>query len=224
MQAWQNIFPVGQHTLLLPGAVGQIEAMSLLPEAMDPNYFAICCHPHPLHQGTMHNKVVTSMAQACCNLGIASLRFNFRGVGESDGIYGDIAGELDDLIAVVTWLQQHQIAAQFILMGFSFGSFIAAKYASQFPTAYLLSVAPPVHRFKFSDLSVIQCPWLIIQGDKDELVPSVEVYDWIAQLQPTPMLEKMSQAGHFFHGNLMTLRKLIETNLQKHLSLTPVVK
>ncbi|HLB58357.1 MAG TPA: alpha/beta fold hydrolase [Gammaproteobacteria bacterium] len=175
---------------------------------------AIICHPHPLFGGTMNNKVVTTLARAFQNLNINTIRFNFRGVGKSEGKFDQGVGETDDVIAIARWAKTHYLSDKLYLAGFSFGSYVAARAATQLPVTHLLSIAPPVINFDFTALPPITCPWLIIQGEQDEIVSPEAVFDWVETLNPKPTLIRMPKATHFFHGQLMALREMIEKNLR----------
>ena len=137
-----------EQKIFIPGPSGRLEAQvagilpeNQIPRDVTPKTVGIICHPHPLYQGTMHNKVVTTLVRAWQSLGLATIRFNFRGVGESEGQYGDQIGEVEDLKAVIKWLakqkaqnidkdKQRTQAFQLCLGGFSFGSLISAKVAA----------------------------------------------------------------------------------------------
>ena len=114
-------FPYDDKTFLLPGPAGKLEVMTTWARKSH-GYVAIICHPHPLQEGTMHNKVVTTLAKTFAQLGVATVRFNYRGVGESEGSYGNMQGEIEDLLAVKAWLRKCLDETLFILAGFSFGS------------------------------------------------------------------------------------------------------
>lgn len=171
--------------------------------------FAVLCHPHPLHGGTLQNKVVHILVRAFIELGVPSLRFNFRGVGGSVGQYDEGRGELDDLHAVIEWGRRRWPQSQLWLGGFSFGAWIAIRAARGASCARLVTVAPPVARFDFGDFAVPQCPWLIVQGNADQLVDAGAVRRWAASLVPAPQLAVLSGADHFFHGHLLELREAV---------------
>ncbi len=202
-------FPqIRQEKLFLPGPVGALEVLTTWP-IEKPRGVGVICHPDPVQGGTMHNKVVTVIAQAFNQLNLATVRFNYRGVGGSEGQYGEVAGECDDLDAVLSWIEAVLPEQPLWLAGFSFGSFISAQAAERYPTAQLLSVAPPVHRFPFDRLTAIRCPWLVIQGDEDEVVPFADVQRW-AETPPSPLsFVVMKNVGHFFHQRLIELREII---------------
>lgn len=200
--------------LFIPGPAGKIELLTDLDvgDKSSPAAVAIICHPHPLFQGTMHNKVVTTIARAFQLAGVPTVRFNFRGVGESNGSYGHAEGEIDDLAAVIAWVQATSGHSRISIAGFSFGSYISSAYVGRTPQAQvqqLISIAPPVENFPFADIPKIQCPWLVIQGDKDEVVASDKVTSWVTQRSEAITYIQLSQATHFFHGRLVELRQII---------------
>lgn len=196
------------------GPAGQIEvatAESMLP--VPRRAWGIVCHPHPQHGGTMHNKVVTTLAKVFRNLGAVSVRFNFRGVGNSEGKYDQGEGELDDLLAVCDWVLQERPDHEIWLAGFSFGAYIALKAASRIPVTKLVTVAPPVNHYHLEKLPPIECQWILVQGDRDEIVPAKEVFAWAATRNPQPTIIRFPDATHFFHGTLKALQLKLEEAL-----------
>ncbi|MFO1468010.1 MAG: alpha/beta family hydrolase [Steroidobacteraceae bacterium] len=170
---------------------------------------AVVCHPHPLYGGTMDNKVVVSVARALHEAGVSTVRFNFRGVGASAGAYDEGRGELEDAIAVASQAATRWPGLPFISAGFSFGSYIALRLALSRTTQRLFTVAPAVSRFDFDELSRPACPWVIVQGEADEVVPTPEVVAWAGRLDPPAKLHLVPGAGHFFHGKLLALRDIV---------------
>jgi alpha/beta superfamily hydrolase len=194
--------------LSLDGPAGKLE--SLVEDAGTPGgFYAVLCHPHPLFGGTMDNKVVSTLAKAMRDVGIPSLRFNFRGVGASAGAFDEGRGETEDADAIAAWGAQRWPGRQLVLAGFSFGAYVALRLAGQRPTSRLITIAPPVQRFDFSGLNLPTCPWLIVQGDADEVVDPRGVFDWVDALAPKPQLIVMPGVGHFFHGRLNELRDAV---------------
>jgi len=211
-------FPPTAATLNLPGAAGVLEAASNVPEAASARAgVAVICHPHPLHGGSMHNKVVTMLERSLRELGLRTVVFNFRGTGASQGTYDDGAGETDDLIAVATWAQHVRPHDALWLAGFSFGSYVAARAAPQLPVRQMISVAPPVGRWDFAHLAAPLCPWLVIQGEADEVVDAQAVYAWAAAQAEPPTLVRMPDTGHFFHRRLMDLRGVLKNGVRTNL-------
>lgn len=173
--------------------------------------FGIVCHPHPLYGGTMNNKVVTTTAKALQMRGLATVRFNFRGIGKSTGTYDEGRGELQDLLTVLQWLETHYAPKAIWLAGFSFGAHIAFQGSLHWPCQTLITIAPPIMRFDFSQTQQINCPWWLIQGDKDEVVDPNEVFAWAESLGDRVNVIRIHDASHFFHGKLIELREAIYT-------------
>lgn len=203
-------FPAEETTFLFPGPAGEIEVL-LTPAPTDQSFAAtaIICHPHPLFGGTMTNKVVTTLAKACADAGVRTVRFNFRGVGKSVGAHDEGRGETDDVVAIAQWVQQICPDDALWLAGFSFGGFVATKAATRLSPSKLVTVAPQASRFQTESLPPITIPWLVIQGEQDEVVSAEEVYAWVDSLNPKPTLVKVPETGHFFHGKLMELRRIL---------------
>ena len=203
------------ENFFINGPVGQLEAILSPPnEDVPPRAsVAVICHPHPQQGGAMTNKVVTTLARAFANLGASSVRFNFRGVGKSTGAFADGIGEIDDVLAVVAWVKENYPQQPVWLAGFSFGAAMSAQAAVRVRVERLVSIAPPVPRFHLLELGRVQCPWLIVQGDEDDVVVPQDVFSWVATRDPKPTLIRMENAGHFFHGRLLELRQIVETNL-----------
>lgn len=195
----------------IAGPAGPIEALAEIPEGHDGRRCAIVCHPHPLFGGTMQNKVVHMAARALQELGYATLRFNFRGVGASAGTFDDGSGETDDALAVYDYATTRWPGATPVIAGFSFGSYVAFRVALQREVAALVMIAPPVRRFDFAATELPSAPWLIIQGDADDVVECADVTHWVDSLSPRPRYEVLVGAGHFFHGRLTDVKALIQT-------------
>jgi alpha/beta superfamily hydrolase len=199
----------------VPGPVGILEAVLETPADGAVRGVAVVCHPHPQHGGTMHNKVVHTLARAFVRMGFATLRFNFRGTGDSAGSYDDGIGELDDALAALRWMRAGFAAGPLWLAGFSFGAAIAMRAAVRAAPDGLITVAPAVARFAAGLSDPPACPWLIVQGDADELVAVDATIDWVKSLPPGPELAVVAGAAHFFHGRLVELRELVTDFVQK---------
>jgi alpha/beta superfamily hydrolase len=195
--------------VVVGGPAGAIEAMIERPPHARTDIVAVCCHPHPLYGGTMQNKVVHTLARACLDLRVASVRFNFRGVGASEGEHDSGVGESGDAAAVADWARAATGASRLWSLGFSFGGFVAYRLATMREAALLVTVAPPVQRFDFTRLPVPRCPWLVLQGDADELVDHERVLAWTRTLHPPPEVRILAGAEHFFHGHLTEMRSLL---------------
>jgi alpha/beta superfamily hydrolase len=202
--------PVSEK-LFIDGPVGRLEAILDTPRDALPEGSGVVCHPHPQHGGTMHNKVAHTLARALLRCGFQVLRFNFRGTEASEGNYDEGVGELDDALAAIEWMRDRQASGPMWLAGFSFGAAIAVRAAVATEVDGLVSVAPAVYRFASGLTQQPQCPWLIVQGDEDELVAVEETIDWVNDLDPGPELLVMPGAEHFFHGRLVELREAVMT-------------
>ncbi len=207
----KNIAEVQTETVfLLPGPAGELEVLlSAAPAETASPSIALICHPHPLHGGTMHNKVVTTLSKVFQQANMQTLRFNFRGVGKSTGSYGEGEGEVEDLYAILTWVKEVAPQASIWLAGFSFGAYISIRAAAKGPVAGLVSIAPPVNHFALSTQLQITSPWIVVQGEEDDVVPATTVFAWVETLTPKPTLIRFPNTGHFFHGKLTDLKEAL---------------
>jgi len=211
-------FPEERSEFLLRGPAGLIECAVDVPAEADARPATIIiCHPHPEHGGTMHNKVVTITERSMRELGLRTVRFNFRSVGLSDGLFDDGYGETDDLFAVAEWVRRTRPDDTLWLAGFSFGSYITIRAALNLDVGQLISIAPPVDRYAFDSLHHPECPWLVVQGDEDEVVNVSLVSTWANKLNPPPDLVIMEDADHFFRRRIMDLRGLLKNGVRDHL-------
>jgi alpha/beta superfamily hydrolase len=209
--------PPRAEKLLIPGPCGLLQAVIEDPRddlGLPPQAFAVVCHPHPLHGGTMDNKVATTLARTFHELGLPTIRFNFRGVGESSGQHDEGRGEVDDALAAIAFGRARWPGAALWLSGFSFGGRIALAASSRAEAGQvgrLVTIAPAFTRFHASPDQVRApgCPWLIVQGDADEVIPAAEVVEFATKILPPPALSLLPGVGHFFHGNLNLLRDTI---------------
>ncbi len=201
-----------EQTFLIDGPAGSLEIA--LTRREDSNAVAIICHPHPLHGGTMHNKVVHTLMRAARDQGASTLRFNFRGVGGSTGEHADGEGEVEDCLAVVRWARDNLPANRLWLMGFSFGGYVAAAAASRLPEwpARLVLVAPSVERLPFADLLPLGGSASVMMGEADEVVASGAVFGLLEGREGIDM-ERFPGTGHFFHGRLVELKAAVEARL-----------
>jgi len=196
------------ESVIFQGPAGQLQGLLDAPPDV-PHAIAVVCHPHPLQQGAMTNKVAYILARAFNDLGAASLRFNFRGVGKSAGSFDNGLGETADALAAVDWLSARYPGAPLWLGGFSFGAYVALRAQSERPAKRLVTVAPAVERFDTAPIKLPVCPWLLIQGDADEVISPQAVFDWARNLPHPPSLAVLKGAGHFFHGRLNELRQTV---------------
>lgn len=184
--------------------IKHLEAQVWVPE--NPRHAAIVCHPHSLHGGTMNNKVVTTLAKSLLTLDCIVLRFNFRGVGHSQGEFDHGVAETEDVQAVYDWLKENYQFEHMIQAGFSFGSYVSYRFATRHTPDLLILVAPPVENFDFSELAEPTCPMLVLQGEQDEVVDAEKVFRFVESLSNRPQLLRFEQCGHFFHGHLVALK------------------
>ena len=211
-------FPSESGPVLIPGPAGTLELMIDLPEpGQERAGVAVVCHPNPPDGGTLHNKVVTMAARALSELGLAAVRFNFRGVGQSQGSFDQGRGETLDLLAVTDWVRKQRPNDALWLAGFSFGSWVALQGARHLPVKQMISIAPPVGLRECAGVLPPPCPWLGVQGEIDDIVDPQAVYDWIDSLKDKPTLVRMPDTGHFFHRRLMDLRGAIKNGVRKNL-------
>jgi len=212
-------FPAQATTFLLPGPAGAIEVAVDVPAPADAVMgTAVVCHPHPLHGGTMDNKVVTITERALRELGLRTVRFNFRGIGASAGVHDDGNGEMEDLIALCAWIARVRPGDALWLAGFSFGSWVAARAARHLPKLdQLVLIAPPVAKYPYAALPPPNAPWLVVQGEDDDVAPPQPVVEWVRSQKDPPQLVLMPDAGHFFHRKLMDLRGAIKNAVRPNL-------
>jgi len=199
------------ESLYLPGPAGRLQTRVDWPPGFSvqdahPKAVAIVCHPHPLYGGNMGNKVAFTLARAFNDLGMPAVRFNFRGVGESEGAHDRGVGEVEDCLAVIDWARTRWPAAQIYLGGFSFGAYIALCVAQRQPLAHLVTVAMPVAYLAGDEQPNVPCPWLFILADADEIIPIDQALAWLDRLANPPQLLRFPGAGHFFHGQITALR------------------
>ncbi|HHQ14023.1 MAG TPA: alpha/beta hydrolase [Chromatiales bacterium] len=207
-----------RESLMLKAPAGELEALLEEPREIRQRAVAVLCHPHPQFQGTMLNKVVHTLARVANDLGMPAVRFNFRGVGASDGQYAGGLGEAEDTIAVAEWAGQRYPDTVLWLGGFSFGAMVAARAALSLDPAQLVSIAPPAARMAgLLEGRQPACPWLIVQGDADEVVDCESVVSWVNQLEPGPELVVLPGVDHFFHGRLSLLRETLLSHLEPKL-------
>jgi alpha/beta superfamily hydrolase len=193
----------------LAGPAGALEALIETPRSSPLTCFGVVCHPHPLHGGSLDNKVVHTLARSFQDLGAATLRFNFRGVGMSHGSFAEGVGETEDAVAVVAAGRERWPGAALWLAGFSFGAAIAIRAAARTSPARLVAVAPAVTRVNLGDVPSPECPWLVVQGDADDVVNHRAVLEWAAGLTRPPRIALVPGVGHFFHGKLNELRQTV---------------
>ena len=190
----------------LAGPAGVIELAIDEPADGVPRGLVVLCHPHPLHGGTMDNKIVQTLARTFVPLGYVSVRFNYRGVDGSAGHWDEGRGEIDYALAVI---RAHRATGQpLVLGGFSFGGYVASQAAARLPAGEraerLVLVGPAVQTFP---MAPVPADTLVIHGEADEVVSLAAVFDW-ARPQSLPVTV-VPGAGHFFHGQLTLLKHIV---------------
>ena len=209
----QPAFPTAHQSLLLDGPAGALEVVVDFPEPAEARpLVAVVCHPLPTEGGTMHNKVGTMVARALRELGATTVRFNFRGTGGSAGEFDDGRGEREDLRTVVDWVQDARPGDRLWLAGFSFGAYVTLAAAADLLPDAVISIAPPAagRGWDFAAIPAPDVPWLVVQGDADEIIDPQAVYAWIDGLARKPQLVRMPDTSHFFHRKLVDLRGAIQ--------------
>jgi uncharacterized protein len=197
----------------IAGPAGPIECAVDRPQAA-PRGLAVVCHPHPQFGGTLDNKVVQTIARACLELGWASVRFNFRGIGASAGAWDEGRGEVDDALAVLSaWRAKDEFVAKpFLLAGFSFGGFVAVEASHRLhpdmKPRRLILVGPSTEKQQVAD---VPADTLVIHGEVDDVVPLAATLAW-ARPQHLPVVV-FPGVGHFFHGQIALLKKTIVREL-----------
>lgn len=191
-------------TQLIPGAIGSLEVAFTQPSTHI-RALALICHPHPQHGGSMDNKVVQTLAKAFQELDCAVMRFNFRGVGKSEGAFDDGIGETEDAAMALAYARaQVGDTLPLIAAGFSFGCFVQTRLYARANPQQLVLIGPAVKRFQIPEVSKNT---LVVHGEEDDVVPLADVMDW-ARPQALPVTV-FPGAGHFFHGRLAELKACV---------------
>ena len=215
------MYPKGN--LFIPASHGKLEAILKEPKG-DPKGVALCCHPHPLGGGTMHNKVVFRAAAGLLDAGLVALRFNFRGVGGSTGAHDDGNGEKDDVRDCLNYLSENYPNLPVTLCGFSFGSRVGSEVAlNDDRIVRIISVGTPVDKYDFSFLKECRKPILFVHGDNDEFgsIENLNILVSLVAENTETKLVVFENCGHFFDNHLSqlkdaihdwTLEKMFESN------------
>jgi len=194
----------------MTGPAGPLEARLDLPDGA-PRAVAVCGHPHPLHGGTMHTKALYQTAKALTRVGVAAVRFNFRGVGASAGTFDAGPGEQDDFRAALTFAERRFPGLPLWAAGMSFGSWIALSVGADDPrVSLLLGVAPPVDRYDFSALAACTKPKFFVHGEEDELIPATDIRKFYAPLLEPKELVLIEDANHLFEGKTSLVGDAVE--------------
>jgi len=209
---------MNSHTVRqsIAGPAGAIECAIDAPSGA-PRGTVVVCHPHPQHGGTMDNKVVQTLARAFVALGWRSVRFNFRGIGASQGAWDDGLGEVDDAVAVIGAFAAAD-ASPFMLAGFSFGAYVASQAALRLPDGTkprrLVLVGPSTQK---QAMPPVPPDTVVIHGETDDVVPLAATLAW-ARPQALPVIV-FPGVGHFFHGQLGLLKNVVVQELTPRMPL-----
>ncbi len=198
----------------IAGPAGALELVLNVPEGT-PRGIALVAHPHPLQGGTLDNKVAQTLAKTFFAMGYVATRFNFRGVGASEGSFDEGVGETDDALAALAHARSRFGELPVALAGFSFGSFVQTRVAAAIPAERLVLVGPAVQRFAIPS---VPPDTIVIHGEEDDVVPLAAVLAW-ARPQQLPLVV-FPGCGHFFHGRLSQLQRTI-TALWQGYAATP---
>ena len=198
----------------IPGPSGPLEALLDLPPST-PRAAAVFAHPHPLHGGTMHTKAVYQSAKALARIGVAVLRFNFRGVGMSHGVHDGGPGEMEDFRAGLNVMAERYPDLPLWAAGFSFGAWIALSVGVSDPRVQLLlGIGPAVDRYDFQEVRDSDKPKFLIHGEFDELIPVKDVKKLYAQMREPKDLVIIDAADHLFNGKTLELGEAVEDLLK----------
>jgi len=192
------------------GPAGALEIVQNVP-AHAPRGIALVAHPHPLQGGTLDNKVAQTLAKTFLGLGYVATRFNFRGVGRSEGTFDDGIGETADALAALAHARTRFGDLPVVLAGFSFGSYVQTRVAESVAAERLVLVGPAVQRFA---LAAVPPDTIVVHGEEDDVVPLATVLAW-ARPQELPVVV-FPGCGHFFHGRLTQLQRTISGMWQRH--------
>ena len=207
--------PAGRLEALLeePPAHGGVNADGLVERGRAGGVRAavVLAHPHPQYGGTMHTKVVYQAAKAFTRIGCAVLRFNFRGVGTSEGSWDDGRGEMDDFRAGIAFMRQQYPSARVWAAGMSFGAWVALTVGAQDEAvSTLIGIAPPVSRFDFESVRTTDKAKFFIQGERDELCPLKDMQEFYARARDPKELAVIDGADHLFDGKIIEVADAIE--------------
>jgi alpha/beta superfamily hydrolase len=206
--------------IFVAGPAGRLEALLSMPRGDGPPAgLLLACHPHPLYGGALSNKVVYALANAALKSGMVALRFNFRGVGRSQGTYDEARGETDDAVAAAAWLRHSFPERPLVLAGFSFGAYISLKAAAQVHPAAQVSISIPFGRYvdQAAPPPHPGCPWLAVHSVDDDVVSWTETRAELQRYQPPPQIVELDGAGHFYHGRIGELQDIVTAFLRQSL-------
>lgn len=204
--------PAGSATnLLIPGPAGTLEAILAAPRE-PARGLALICHPHPLYGGALSNKVVYTLAACALKSRRYALRFNFRGVGRSEGAHDNTVGETEDTVFLANWLREQIPGLPLMLAGFSFGAFVSLQAAARVNAERLVSIAPPFGKY-LGDAPLPahpRCPWLVVHSRDDDTVSYEHTAAALRGYDPPPQLVTLDGCGHFFNGRLNDLSEAVQ--------------
>jgi alpha/beta superfamily hydrolase len=201
---------------IVAGPAGKLEVVCNIPPT-SPTGIALVAHPHPEQGGTLDNKVAQTLAKTFFTLGYAAVRFNFRGVGASEGAFDHGDGETGDALAALAYARQRfGEALPVALAGFSFGSFVQTRVARRVHAERLVLVGPAVKRFAVEN---VPGDTIVIHGEEDDVVPLPDVFEW-ARPQELPIVV-FPGCGHFFHGRLSQLQRTVTALWHRHPAVIP---
>lgn len=199
---------IHSHKFTLDGHAGKMQCLLDLPDG-EPRGIALVAHPHPLYGGTMENKVAQTLARTFVTLGYAAARFNFRGVGASEGVHDEGRGEVDDMAVMYAHMREKYPNLPITLTGFSFGTFVQAQFAQR-----LAAEGQPAERLVLVGTAAGKWPMpqvpedtILIHGELDDTITLKEVFDWARPLDlPVTVI---TGADHFFHRKLGHIKNLV---------------
>lgn len=194
----------------IPGPAGALEVALNVPPAPHAG-IALVAHPNPVEGGTLDNKVVHTLAKTLFALSYVAVRFNYRGVGASEGTFDEGTGETDDALAALEHARERIGDLPIVLAGFSFGAFIVSKVAATHTPQRIVLVGPAVGRFA---VARVPADTIVVHGEEDDVVPLASVLEW-ARPQELP-ITVFPGCGHFFHGRLPQLARVITGMWQRH--------
>ena len=214
------MYPAGN--LFIPAPHGRLEAIIKEPKVKSNNGgVALVLHPHPLHGGTMHNKVVFRVASALSDVGLVTIRINFRGVGQSTGTHGEGIAEADDVIAALDYISEHFPGQEITIAGFSFGSRVGLEVGIRDPRVVrLIGLGVPVTMYDVSFLVNCRKPILFVHGDHDEFGSVEDIRAMFAKLpqEANAKLVVVENADHFFEGRLDEMKRAIVEWMEEQLA------
>jgi alpha/beta superfamily hydrolase len=210
--------------LFIPGPEGRLEAALRMPAPAETvRAAAVLAHPHPLYGGTLHNPVMFHSDRELHRVGFATLRFNFRGVGGSEGAHSQGKGECEDVGAAVEWLRGLVPGVPLLLVGYSFGSWCAVRYAASDPKVdAVVGIGLPVKLYPFVELQKLHRPVTVIQGSEDEISAPEMVEPLLARMSPAGRLVVVEGASHLFPGRTHeAAARVVEAALEHLETVTP---